>query len=363
MGDVADVYDELPAGNTEPVPSLPAIPPPLPRSALFDLSDTSAPAPAVTGVAVAVVTEDAEPIYVNEKRDTEANPPLVPSATPTTIDETPTDAVTATTRMEAFELPAEPVTTDAVAVERDIETVGEPSVRESRPEIPQRAPRSRRVVVAAMSFASVCLGVTVGTIVWANGAAAQPQASPAANVVDEPARTAALAVPTTTAIVAAPESAVESTNEPSVELPVAAPLPASCALDITSSIADSSVFIDKRHRGVAPMTASVACGQPVTIEVRHARYASFEQTITPTAEHQTVQATLERERTTVRLVSEPPALVTIDGVPIGKTPMTTTVPRYEQTTFRFAARGYAADWRRVLPKTRKSTVMLKLEPR
>jgi hypothetical protein len=80
-----------------------------------------------------------------------------------------------------------------------------------------------------------------------------------------------------------------------------------------------------------------------------------------TAADEALHAKLEREKTTVTLTSDPPAAVTLNGTPIGKTPMKWTVSRFEQSTFRFSAPGYETDWRRIHPKRDTSTVLLKLK--
>lgn len=281
------------------------------------------------GAAQAVVTEEAEAIYVNEKRDTEASPPML---------------------LEPRKV--------SISLERGIRPITAPYVRESMPVIPQTTPSSRRVVIASMSFAAVCLAVGGAAVLWAQDAIAEAQKpAPAAMVVDQP-------------VVEQPVVEQPVVEQPVVEQPVQArevpvaeaPRATTCTLEIDASVADSRVKIDGKDRGLAPATASVPCGQPVDIEVRHPRYATYASSVTVTGERQALRAKLEREKTTVTLTSDPPATVTLGGTAIGKTPMTTTVSRFEQTTFRFSAPGYAADWRRIQPKTGTSAVVLKLKP-
>jgi hypothetical protein len=296
------------------------------------------------GAAVAVVTEEAEAIYVNEKRDTEASPPMAietrdTEASPSMVIEK-SDSETSSS--------AEPRKV-SISLERGIKPIALPYVRESMPVIPQGMPSSRRVVLASMTFAAVCLAVGGAAIVWAQDAIAeaQPKPAPAAMIVDEP-------------VVEQPVQTREA--ETMIAMPVTAtPAPTTCKLDIEASVADSRVKIDGKDRGLVPASIAVACGKPVDIEVRHPRYALYRSSITVTGERQALHAKLEREKATVTLTSNPPATVTVNGTAIGKTPMTTTVARFEQTTFRFSAPGFDSDWRRIMPKSGTSAVALELK--
>ncbi|HUS29691.1 MAG TPA: PEGA domain-containing protein [Kofleriaceae bacterium] len=305
-----------------------------------DRSDVSSS----TGAAVSVVTEDAEAIYVNEKRDTEASPPLV-------VGEHLKDSV-------AAERGTEPIaahTIDAVAAERGIEPIAEPYVRESLPVVPQAMPTARRIVIASVSFAAVCMAVSMVALVWAHDAVAEAETKPT------PASTPVVEADPVEAV-ADVEAAPVVEAAPAVEQVADEPTPSTCTLEIDASVAESRVKIDGKDRGLSPTTISVPCGQPVDVEVRHARYATYERTITVTGVREALRAKLERDKTTVTLTSDPPATVTLDGHVIGKTPMTTTVSRFEQSTFRFSAPGYESDWRRILPKTGASSVVLTLKP-
>jgi hypothetical protein len=294
------------------------------------------------GAAVAVVTEEAEAIYVNEKRDTEASPPMAiekrdTEASPSMVIEK-SDSETSSS--------AEPRKV-SISLERGIKPIALPYVRESMPVIPQGMPSSRRVVLASMTFAAVCLAVGGAAIVWAQDAVAEAQPKPAAMIVDEP-------------VVEQPVQTREA--ETMIAMPVTAtPAPTTCKLDIEASVADSRVKIDGKDRGLVPASIAVACGKPVDIEVRHPRYALYRSSITVTGERQALHAKLEREKATVTLTSNPPATVTVNGIAIGKTPMTTTVARFEQTTFRFSAPGFDSDWRRIMPKSGTSAVALELK--
>jgi len=322
-----------------------------------------------TGATSAIVTEDAEPIYVNEARDTEASPPVRANEAIALSEQVAKDVLDESEQQAKAALghTGERHVTDAIARERGIEPIAEPYVRDSMPVVPEAAPRLRRVVVASVSFAAVCLVVAGIAIVWAQDAVAQAETKPAprspaptAMVVDEPVAAAELVADKP--VVEQPVQAREAPTREAdtmVAMPVAAT--ATCKLEIDASAADARVKIDGKDRGLAPATATVPCGTPVDIEVHHPRYAAYATTLTVTGEHQALRAKLERDKTTVTLRSDPPAAVTLNGVNIGKTPMTTTVSRFEQSTFRFSAPGFETDWRRIMPKSGTSAVVLALK--
>lgn len=146
-----------------------------------------------------------------------------------------------------------------------------------------------------------------------------------------------------------------------VTLPAATSEHVACSVAVSSNIAGSTVYVDGEERGKAPTEISAACDAPVTVEVRHARYAKFESTVTPSGGTIEIAATLERQKTAVTVKSDPPAQVTYNGKVLGTTPLVATLPRYEQSTLRFKAKGMAADWRRIVPKTARKTVSVTLK--
>jgi hypothetical protein len=228
---------------------------------------------------------------------------------------------------------------DAVAVQRGIRAITNPYAKGGLP------PSNRRVVIVAASVAAVSLLVAAGSVMWAHDAVAHaehPHVAPVASAhVVEP-----------------PPAIVE---ERAVQLPAATAQPTSCVLDVFSSVAESSVYLNGAANGSTPATANVECGKPVVVEIRHARYETFRRTVTPVAAREEMRATLEREKTSLHVTSEPAgASVTYNGAPIGKTPLTVKIPRYEQGTLNFSMAGMQADWRRIVPKTPEKTVTIAL---
>lgn len=156
---------------------------------------------------------------------------------------------------------------DAVAMQRGIRAITNPAAKTGRPS-------SRRIVIAAASIAAVSLVVAAGSIMWAHDAVAHaervrpsPAQAPVAKIVERP--------------------------PVAVEQPPA-PGPA-CTLDVFSSVADASVYVDGAATGSTPATATVECGKAVDVEIRHPRYETFRRTVTPTGREE-VRATLEREK-------------------------------------------------------------------
>jgi hypothetical protein len=278
---------------------------------------------------------------------------------------------------------------DAVAAQRGIRAITNPNTNVGRPS------SSRRVVIAAASVAAVSLAIAVGSIVWAHGAVAQAEhrqsttapvaqaGSTTTSAQAESSTPVALVESTTTVAEAArrqpPAPAVQAVEQPPTPAIVEAPpvveapavveappvaQPSTCTLDVFSSVADSSVYVNGAANGSTPATASVECGKPAIVEVRHARYEVFKRTITPTSGRQELRANLEREKTALHVRSEPAgATVTYNGAPIGKTPLTVKIPRYEQGTLNFSMAGMQADWRRIVPKTAEKTVTIALRKR
>jgi hypothetical protein len=144
-------------------------------------------------------------------------------------------------------------------------------------------------------------------------------------------------------------------NQPATTEPVA------CSLSVSASVAGSTIYVDGKARGKVPADIAAACDVPVAVEVRHPRYETFKSTVTPSGGTVEIAATLEREKTTVTVTSDPPAQVTYNGKVIGTTPLTTKVPRFEQSTLYFKARGMAPDWRRIVPKTATKAVSVTLK--
>lgn len=239
---------------------------------------------------------------------------------------------------------------DSVAVKRGIRAITNPSAKAGAP-----SSSTKRIVIAAASVAAASMLIAAGSVMWAQDAVARadrPSATPVAT--PEP-----VAAPTPVVAPAPVAQVVE--QQPVVAQPPAQPT--NCTLDIFATVPNSSVYVDGAANGSTPATATVACGKPVDVEIRHARYETFKKTVTPTGREE-LRATLEREKTALTVWSEPAgATVTYNGAPIGKTPLTVKIPRYEQGTLNFSMTGMQADWRRIVPKTRHKTVTIALRKR
>ncbi len=334
-------------------------------------------APRVTSESVkAVITESAEAVYINERRDTIEAPPLslvkvepIAAKSDTTesvavrIDEptapavvaepvaeavtdAPTDAVAVVT--EPIAEAATDAHDDRVAAERGVAPIRVPT--RSTAFVPLRAISSRKIVIGSISIAAVSLCVAAGAIVYARGAIADSKAAQTPLVdVEQPAQPESPALAPAITPIAAPTMA--STQ----------PASGICSVTVRASSDGAIVWLDGKARGLAPQTLTGVCNAAAVIEVRHPRYADFKQDLVLTDGLEVV-AKLERETTELTVWSDPPgAEVTYEGRVIGKTPLETSVHRFEQGQLNFRAPGYEPDWRRIVPKQAKKTVSITLK--
>lgn len=314
-----------------------------------------------TSTPKAVITEDAEPIYVNERRDTTEAPPLVvgeidvttPTAMPEPVASTTIDAVACEVDPASDATVPTPAiaVADQVASQRGVRPIRVPPVSKRYEAVAPAAATeargpSRRTVIAASSVAGVCIFATIGAIAWARSeVTGAEQVPPPAAVTVAPAQ-----VPTP-----APAPA------PVAEPPQAAP--SVCSVRIAANTKGAALSVNGVRHGTAPAVVQLPCNADATIELRHPRYEEFRQVIAVRDDLE-VEATLEREKTTLTVWSEPAgAEVTYNGTVLGTTPLVAKVPRYEQGTVWFRAPGYEADWRRITPKTKQKTVSIKLKGR
>lgn len=313
---------------------------------LVDARDTELRMPALEAAAPEPVptnraTEESKPIVVDEPANIHDSTP--PDDQRPTIEAAPLVATLA--HMTAGN--------DAVAAQRGIRAITNPYAKTGV----ATSSSTKRIVIAAASVAAVSLLIAAGSLMWAQDAVAraeQPKPAPVAAAV-EPAP-----------VVEQPpvvEQAPVVEQQPVVEQPPqqAPAQPTTCTLDVFSTVADASVYIDGAANGSTPATATVECGKPVSVEIRHARYETFKKTVTPTGREE-LRATLEREKTALTVWSEPQgAMVSYNGKRIGKTPLTVKIPRYEQGQIDFAMPGMQPDWRRIVPKTAEKTVTIALK--
>lgn len=225
---------------------------------------------------------------------------------------------------------------DTVAAQRGVRPLTSPYARST-----SSGTSTRKVLIASVSVAVVSLGIAIGSVMWARDAVANAghvEPAPISKIVEP--RPAPAPVEPPAAVVIEPPAAVQT-----------------CSLDVSTTVAGAVIFIDGMKSAA---NAPVECDKPVTVEVRHARYETFRRTITPTG-HEELRATLEREKTSLTVVSDPAgATVTYNGKPIGKTPLKVKIARYERGTLDFSMPGMQSDWRRIVPKTAEKTVVIQL---
>jgi hypothetical protein len=358
-----------------PKPTARGSEPVLPPTRGAELEDAGASF--ASGSVVSVVTESAEAIHINDRRDTIESPPaerpvpvapVEPVAPVAPIADDPTVPMKVPTTIAMRAVQAEDAdrsrTGDAIAVKRGIPRIRLPRMSR-RHDIAARAATSpssstssargsRRLLLGSAALAGTCLAITIGAVVSARSSEAEGVA-PAAVVPTAPAVTAdpsAPAVPTPAPV------------EPAAPAQAAAPPP--CSLEIRASVDGTIVWIDGASIGAAPVTVPATCNTVANIELRHPRYATFQQAVTVDAAADggvnRVDARLERERTTLTLWSEPAgAEVTYNGSVVGRTPVVVKVPRYEQGTVWFRAPDHQADWRKIVPTGATKTLSIKLK--
>ncbi len=328
----------------------------------------------LSGAPRAVVTEDAEPMVMEPEssmRPTEQQEPLrleiksdemkplaapAPVA-PAPIPRTPVSVITVGLDLDPTkptEVPAEaleakrPHVTDQIARERGIRPIT------SRP---RRAPlQPRQILIGAAGIAGACMIATISTIIWARGAVGDARA-------DAARARASAAAPVSPTVPMIATTTAETVVEPTVAAPAATLDHVECALSVSANVRGSTVYVDGTPHGPAPAEISAACDVPVLVEVRHARYEDFTSTVTPSGGKLEIAAALEREEAAVSVRSDPPAQVVYKGKVLGTTPLVAKLPRYEQSTLHFRARGMAEDWRRIVPKTATKTVSVTLKKR
>lgn len=387
----------------------------------------------LTSTPAAIITEDAEPIYVNERRDTTEAPPLVfepaneaapplgvevmPAASvvptdspdptagaaitwrlenasvdaaavrgsdetaPTTVGADPagdatlpvaaaSPAAAATpmaTRASGLPvitaLPATPrraqTPSDQIARERGVTPIRIPTVSKrynaaAPPVLVVARKQSRRFSIGASALAGVCVIATAGAIVWGLSPFSETeevQAHVVASPTPEPAPVHEPAV--------AEAAVVEATSVAPVEPSPAAP--STCSVSVTANVSGAALVVNGVRRGVAPAVVQTPCNSSAAIELRHPRYERFRKVLAVNDDVE-LAVKLEREKTTLTLWSEPAgAVVSYNGIVLGKTPLVAEVARYEQATVWFRAPGHAADWRRIMPKEKRKTVSIKLK--
>jgi len=121
-----------------------------------------------------------------------------------------------------------------------------------------------------------------------------------------------------------------------------------CTVDVDSRPAAAIVESDGRALGATPLRGlSIPCG--ATLTFKRPRYATTTETVAPGfAGRATVFARLSRPPALLRVASSVPgALLTVDGTPVGRTPTTIDVLRYESVRLRAEVAGHPP-WTRQL---------------
>jgi hypothetical protein len=204
-------------------------------------------------------------------------------------------------------------------------------------------PGARHLSIAG---AAVVVALVVGFVFGRSTASRAPEQPPAIKVVaDEP--EAQPATPTAPAPVALAEAEPEpaTVNDPERE-PEAAPAAASlaaattCAVAVRSMPSGASVSSGGVVLGRTPLQTSLPCGR-ADLTLRRARYLDETRRVLlqPGAPHP-IDARLERPEYQLHVISRPHALVHVNGVPIGFSPITTRVKAFTPVELSFERSGY-----------------------
>jgi hypothetical protein len=134
-----------------------------------------------------------------------------------------------------------------------------------------------------------------------------------------------------------------------------------CKATFTSTPSGADIVLGGKVAGATPKTIAVPCAA-ATATFKRPRYQPKDVAFTPTADGVAVSAKLDRPSFTVKVTSTPAgATVTIGGKVIGKTPLTTKQPGFENTTVTFKKDGYATATAKLYAKANGSSVKATLK--
>ncbi|MBP9088839.1 MAG: PEGA domain-containing protein, partial [Kofleriaceae bacterium] len=220
-------------------------------------------------------------------------------------------------------------------------------------------PRSRRVLyMAAGAFAVIAIAIIVfvalggtastkSTNPTGNGGSAQPLGSGSdqrVTHVDDhgSANTNAVDAPVVDAG-AEPTLDAAATTAVGVDAAIDEPVPTStlCTLNLNSEPTGAEVVSDKLMLGVTPFSIDVACGQPLPLKFRKAKWISISKTLKPTRKGVSFTARLLKPALSIRVISTPPgANVTLNGKAAGVTPATIKLAPGAAATIAVVKKGF-----------------------
>jgi PEGA domain len=231
-------------------------------------------------------------------------------------------------------------------------------------EEPAEPPVTRRLLLGSIALAVTCTAVAVAAIWWAidlrtssreaSSRAASPAMSSRRPATPMRPNGSALGGTASRAPASAPPPAAAPPATAAAAVPAAAPQP--CQLRVSSNANPAQIFLDGQPRGESPALLEAPCG-PLTLELRHARYASATRQLEAVPGVITdVELKMARPLVTIKVTSRPPgATVRLNGRDVGRTPLTTEVPAFERYTVVWSNRAGATATQLVYPQTDDET--------
>jgi hypothetical protein len=251
-----------------------------------------------------------------------------------------------------------------------------PAMGRAERELPVAALRPRAgltAILGGLSLTGVAIGVLAGWLMWGRYLTQAQMAAPAASVaapaaIVPVAAAAAAAVPAAAADAdAAPVAAavpaaapVAAAAEPPAAAPAAPAAPAvaeTCTLTIATTPPGAKVQVDDLELGVTPLEdVEVACAGTLTLD--HPRYARVVKALQlePGAASEVTERLVRPPGSLVIQSTPSGALVTVNGRPSGKTPLTVKVAAFEQAEVAISMAGFKPWSQRAYPNARPTTV-------
>ena len=234
--------------------------------------------------------------------------------------------------------------------------------------IPDRAP-SRTSAPSSASLPSMARVPSAPNMASASSktkplTAPAKTASAAAAAVGPTPSTSPTSLPRSPTLPAGPPAAIAPAGPtvpaaPSNAAPIAAPAKSptaaagaasGCRLHVSANADAAQIFIDGARRGETPATLEVPC-QPVAVELRHARYADASRQVAAAPGVTEVELRLTRPMVTIQVGSRPSgAIVHYNGRELGRTPLSTQVPAFENGKLVWSSRNGAVREKLIYPK-------------
>jgi hypothetical protein len=228
------------------------------------------------------------------------------------------------------------------------------------------APRSKRILVIAISAVLVVAAGAVVLVMFASGdRPARPDETSASAVASDPiAADAADATEPHATDQVQPEATDATVEDPPPPPPPVDAAVLECFVDVASTPTGAEIVSNKQVLGMTPAKLPLPCGAPIKLVLRKARFAAVARTVVPTEQGAKLKLALARPTYAVKVSSQPAgATVTADGKPLGVTPTTIKLPGFEPATLTLSKAGYASETLKITPRQNNQAIQAKLKKR